>query len=38
MMMERWHALYYCYRCDGVFILGQEHWVLVDAMVSLLYS
>jgi hypothetical protein len=34
--MERWKVLYYCARCDGVFIPGQNALVAAERMHSLL--
>ena len=35
--MERWRQMYYCARCDGVFLPGS-HLVPVERMIDLLYD
>ena len=36
-VMERWNSLYYCHRCDGVFLLGKL-LSPVENMINYLYS
>ena len=36
--LARWRELFYCFRCDGVFVLGDTHLTPVGRMRSLLYE
>jgi hypothetical protein len=34
---EKWNCLYYCHKCDGVFLPGQVPLVSIDRMGDFLY-
>ncbi|HVB60724.1 MAG TPA: hypothetical protein VNE61_05965 [Ktedonobacteraceae bacterium] len=36
--ISRWQQLYYCHRCDGVFLSGQTFLVPKEQKMSLLYA
>ena len=35
--MQNWQRLYYCHRCDGVFMPGQLFLIPIDQMMDFLY-
>lgn len=37
-VMDRWNAMYYCSRDDGVFIPGEGKFVAIDQMHEILYT
>lgn len=36
--MQRWGSAFYCYRCDGVFIPGENRFIPIEQMRSFLYE
>jgi hypothetical protein len=36
--ISKWNQLFYCARCDGVYILGQNEFIPIEQMTSFLYK
>lgn len=38
LALKRWQSLYYCHRCDGVFVPGKSGLIPTDQMSQYLYA